>query len=186
MEGATFKMRGGSLVLLIGCLHGGMTAAAWASDERPWSATLAGPQEPGEPLEVTGTVYQADGVIPAVGVQVYVYHADQNGYYSEQATNSSNPRLKATVWTDAAGRYALRTIRPGSYPDARVPAHVHFVLTPEGGAEQRFELRFAGDPFLSPAAVERSAREGGFGEIQPLTRSADGVWHAVRDLRLAQ
>lgn len=149
-------------------------------------AVLASPDEPGEPLHVSGTVYAADGETPVPGAEIYVFHTDADGYYAPGTTDNSNPRLKATITTDENGRYAFRTIRPAPYPGSGVPAHVHYRVrrTPDA-APQSFELHFEGDPLLSERALERSRRAGRFGSVRPLERGDDSVWHAEYDLRLA-
>ena len=147
------------------------------------SAVLIPPGEPGEPLVVTGTVYRSDGETPTAGITLYAYHTDAEGLYS--ATNdNTNPRLKATLQTDAGGRYELRTIRPAPYPGGGVPAHIHYRLSGDGLAEQRLDLHFAGDPYLSERQKERSARLGRFGSIRKLISDGNGGWRCVYDLRL--
>src|SRR5262249_25559084 len=47
-------------------------------------AVLAGPEEPGERLVVTGTVFAPDGVTPAPGVFLYVYNTDATGHYNSE------------------------------------------------------------------------------------------------------
>lgn len=154
-----------------------------SADAKTGMAVLTAPDEPGEPLEVTGTVYAPDGETPVAGVEIYVYHTDAEGLYS--ATNdNTDPRIKATLRTGDDGRYAYRTIRPASYPDGRVPAHVHYVVSGAGYPEQRFNLHFADDPYLSERSRQRSADLGRFGSIRPLESGDDGVWRCVRDLRL--
>ncbi|MGH9841841.1 MAG: intradiol ring-cleavage dioxygenase, partial [Blastocatellia bacterium] len=36
-----------------------------------WETTVSGAGEPGEPMEIGGTIYKADGKTPAVGVILY-------------------------------------------------------------------------------------------------------------------
>ncbi len=153
--------------------------------EPAYSATLAPPGEPGEPLHGTGTVYGPDGVTPAPGVEIYAYHTDAEGVYNEPNDNT-NPRLKGTVRTAADGRYELHTIRPAPYPGGGVPAHIHYRISGGGFPDQRADLNFEGDPYLSTRAVERSAERGRFGSIRPLEKGADGAWHVVFDLRLRE
>ena len=153
------------------------------ADHLPSSAVLTAADEPGEPLRVTGTVYAADGVTTVPGVVLYVYHTDAEGLYS--ATNdNTDPRLKATLASDADGRYEYRTIRPAPYPGGGVPAHVHYVVEGAGYPEQRHDLNFEGDPHLSRRAIERSREKGKFGSVRPLERGGDGVWQVTFDLRL--
>ncbi len=147
------------------------------------SATLVAYDEPGEPLQVTGTVYGPDGVTPAAGVEIYAYHTDAEGLYCATDDNT-DPRLKATVRTGADGRYQLRTIKPAPYPGGGIPAHIHFQLSAGGFPDQRTDLNFAGEPHLSARAKERSASRGRFGSIRPLEKSTGGAWHVVFDLKL--
>ena len=44
-----------------------------------WSTRIAGPDEPGEPLTVSGVVYRPDGRTPAGGVILYLYHTNARG-----------------------------------------------------------------------------------------------------------
>lgn len=156
-----------------------------SADRPSFSAVLVPPGEPGEPLVVTGTVYGPDGETPAAGVSLYAYHTDAKGVYNEPNDNT-NPRLKATLRTGADGRYELRTIKPAPYPGGGVPAHIHFRLSGGGFPDQRADLNFEGDPYLSARAVRHAAERGRFGSIRPLEKGDDGVWRVVFDLKLRQ
>ena len=149
------------------------------------SAVLVSPDEPGEPLLVTGTVVGPDGETPVAGVELYAYHADATGVYNEPNDNT-NPRLKATVRTGADGRYQLRTIKPAAYPGGGIPAHIHYRLSGGGFPDQRADLHFEGDPYLSERAKARSAERGRFGSIRPLEKGDDGGWLVVFDIRLRE
>ncbi len=157
--------------------------ARGVSAEVPSSAVMTSPGEPGEPFHVTGTVYGPDGVTPAARMTVYAFHTDAEGLYSETNDNT-NPRLNATIWTDARGRYELRTIRPAPYPGGGIPAHIHYRISGSDFPDQGFELHFEGDPHLSARTKDRSAKRGRFGSIRPLERGEDGVWHCVFDMKL--
>src|SRR5947209_2933753 len=47
-----------------------------------WQTTIPDSDEPGEPLEIEGSIYKSDGVTPAPDVILYVYHTDAHGHYS--------------------------------------------------------------------------------------------------------
>jgi protocatechuate 3,4-dioxygenase beta subunit len=106
--------------------------------ELGWRTTIAGKNEPGEPLEIRGVIYQKDGRTPAPGVILYVYHTDAKGYYSPapgQTQGRRNGHLRGWMKTDAQGRYELRTIRPAPYPSRDNPAHIHAVVKEPGKNE---------------------------------------------------
>ncbi len=111
------------------------------ADGPTYSAVLTEPGEPGEPLHVTGTVYGPDGETPAAGIELYAYHTDATGVYSETNDNT-DPRLKATVRTGADGRYELHTIKPAPYPGGGIPAHIHYRISGGGFSDQRADLNF--------------------------------------------
>jgi protocatechuate 3,4-dioxygenase beta subunit len=87
--------------------------------------------------------------------------------------------------TDEAGRFELRTIYPGSYPEMRVPRHVHFCLWGGGYPLQWVEeLRFEGDPYLTPAMIAEDNPRGEFRTIRRLTRNRDGTLQCDFKIRL--
>jgi protocatechuate 3,4-dioxygenase beta subunit len=93
---------------------------------------------PGDPLFVTGTVRRADGA-PAAGVSFSAWQTNAQGRYGPDRQHECC-YLQATVTTDQAGRYALRTIVPGSYGGN--PPHIHFDF--HDGVEQ--EILIDGRP----------------------------------------
>src|SRR5215213_10262595 len=50
-----------------------------------WKTMMIGENEPGKPMLISGTIFQPDGVTPASGILLYVYHTDAQGYYSKEA-----------------------------------------------------------------------------------------------------
>ena len=131
-----------------------MTVAAQSIHEAPAGAPSRGrvaPQgEPGQPLAVSGTVVGPDGA-PVAGASLYVYQTDHEGYYGvKPASDNRNPRLKLFLRSDARGAWAFDTIKPGSYPNSRIPAHIHFEVSAPGRPPKIFEIVFEGDPFVTP------------------------------------
>lgn len=158
-------------------------AAAMAAEGLSWSVVIPPAGEPGEPMVISGTIYKPDGVTPVAGAELEVYHTDASGLYGPQG--NSAPRLKGRMRTGVDGRYEFRTIRPGHYPNARIPAHVHARLfAPGGQVKELDEYWFAGDEFVTPAMAAPHASEGRFSPVVELIRGSDGVWHGVRDIRL--
>ncbi len=130
-----------------------LTAAAQTVHEAPAGAPARGrvaPQgEPGQPLAVSGIVVGPDGAAVA-GASLYVYQTDHEGYYGvKPVSDNRNPRLKLFLRSDARGAWAFDTIRPGSYPNSRIPAHIHFEVSAPGRPSKIFEIVFEGDPFVT-------------------------------------
>ena len=145
-------------------------ASAQAVHEAPANAPATGrmapANEPGQPLTVSGVVVGPDNA-PIAGASIYVYQTDREGYYGvKPQSDNRNPRLKLFLRTDARGAYSFETIKPGSYPNGGVPAHIHFEVSAAGRAPNVFEIVFTGDPFITasmrgnPAFSERPI-EGG-------------------------
>jgi catechol 1,2-dioxygenase len=102
---------------------------------------------PGMPLEVSGTVYGADGK-PLAGAVVDVWQASPVGLYDNQDPAQPDMNLRGRFTTDAAGRYFLRSVHPAGYPvptDGPCgellraqqrhpfrPAHLHFMVSHPG------------------------------------------------------
>lgn len=151
----------------------------WHNKKDHWSITIAPKDEPGELMVVTGKVYAEDGKTPLPGMTVYVYHTDAKGRYNNSTTGDRTPRLRGTMTTNSDGRYEYQTIRPASYPDSKIVAHVHYAISGKGYKEQHDELQFEGDPFL-----EGKKGNGRFSDIQPIVKDNDGIWRCTKDIRM--
>ncbi|HEX8178852.1 MAG TPA: twin-arginine translocation signal domain-containing protein [Pyrinomonadaceae bacterium] len=157
--------------------------AADAPAHVSWRTVITSPDERGEPLVMSGRIFQADARTPAAGILLYVYHTDATGYYNHP--NRMPARLRGWMRTGADGRYEFRTIKPAPYPNRDFPAHIHPTLSGPGYPEMWFdEFWFAGDPLITPAKRALLSGRGGFNPIVTLTRGADGVLYGQRDIRL--
>jgi protocatechuate 3,4-dioxygenase beta subunit len=128
-------------------------AARQSVHEAPASASSSGrvaPQgEPGQPLQVSGVVVGHDGA-PIGNASLYIYQTDHEGYYGvKPASDNRNPRLKLYLRTDAKGAWSFETVKPGSYPNSRVPPHIHFEVSAAGRGPKIFEIVFEGDPLVT-------------------------------------
>lgn len=134
---------------------------------------------PGIPLEITGTVYRADGKTPAAGVVIYAWHDNARGVYmtrgGEIAGAGDHGQLRYWVRTDDAGHYRFTTIHPGASRDHRTPALVNITVAPPGGRELR------ADPII--LGNETAVGDTRAGVVHPIT-DAQGVQHVVRDIVL--
>lgn len=148
-----------------------------------WQTTIAGGEEKGEPLVLSGTVVGRDGR-PARDVVLYVWHTNAAGIYPKRGGERGNAQrhgyLRGWVKSGTDGRYRITTIRPGAYPGRTEAAHIHMTLRTPDGVESYFDtIHFAGDPLLRDAA--RTAPS-----TIALVRDANGVWQGTFDVDLAR
>lgn len=167
-------------IALTGC------SPAHGSPRLPSHIVIAGANEPGQRLIVSGRVVGADGK-PRGGVIIEAHHTDNNGIYLADGAHGPNPDVAARLWgrlaTAPNGTYQIDTIRPGGYPGGGAPAHIHIRIR-DGHDEHSEMLEFADDRALTPAMRAKDSVGGTFAMIRPLTRDAPGVWHCTRDFRL--
>ena len=150
----------------------------------PASSEIAGPDEPGQRLIVSGTVYGDDGRTALPGVTVYVYQTDIQGLYNRDGRFGAPHRLKGWTNTDDHGRYEFITIRPGPYPNRSSPAHIHMTVCRRDIPEWWLpETRFQDDPLLTDTDRDAAVRDGRFSNVRALVQ-ADGCWRCTRDVRL--
>jgi len=151
----------------------------------PSRVKIVSEQEPGEPLLVSGTIYSPDGKQPLPGITLYVYQTDATGRYSTSGGDNRGTRIHGVMRTDTQGRYEFRTIKPGSYPNTRNPAHIHAYVSGPGYPEYWIdEYLFADDPFVKDDTKEKAKGQGAFSPIVTVTRGRDGILRAVRDIRI--
>lgn len=172
------------LLALAAWLNPTAQAPTIAEQGAPSRIAIAAKEEPGERLVVAGRVFGPDGVTPLTAASVYVYHTDVKGYYTPGTNDNRNPRLRGYMRTDAEGRYEFSTIKPGSYPNNRIPAHIHYVVTAPGYNERNFEIVFEGDPFLDDRVRREAANEWSGFSLRRLEKDKQGVWRCSQDIKL--
>lgn len=151
-------------------------------------ARLTTAEEPGERLQLSGTVRNGAGQ-PQSGVIVYAYHTDANGHYPEDSRLSGaaarHGRLRGWTRTDASGRYTFLTIRPGAYPGRPEPQHIHLhVIEPGRCTYYLGDVLFDDDPRLTAGLrLEQERAYGGNGIVQPQGDAIAG-WRVARDVDL--
>ncbi|HEX8458879.1 MAG TPA: hypothetical protein VF656_16415 [Pyrinomonadaceae bacterium] len=153
-----------------------------------WETRIAAASEPGEPLEASGHIYRRDGLTPAPGVILYVYHTDARGLYSPAPGATGLTRrhghLRGWMKTNERGEYKFNTIKPASYPNSNIPMHIHPIIKEPDKNEYFIDSwEFDEDPFLTPDIRARRTNICGSGIVR-LTKSTGGVWLAKRDIIL--
>lgn len=128
--------------------------------------TLPDFQKSENKLKVEGIVYLPDGKTPAEDVIVYFYHTNREGIYASEKNAKGWARRhgynRGWIKTDENGYYAFYTIKPGSYPNSNIPAHIHFtVLEPDGKYYYIADCNFKGDIFLTDREINPDSPRGG-------------------------
>jgi len=127
-----------------------------------------------EQLIVSGRVFGMPACTLLAGAMVEVWQADAKGDYSQVGAKPDDPGclLRASLLTDAEGRYAFTTVLPGEYPGR--PRHVHYRVSHKNHATLVTQLYFAGDRGVPEQLVVMPAR------------NEKGVAQATFDITLAQ
>lgn len=148
-----------------------------------WTAKLAPDSDKGERIFISGTIFQGNGKTPAPNTLIYLYHTDIYGIYGQNGEHRHG-RYRGWMLTNAEGKYQFESIKPASYPNSTIAAHVHMTVTNRERKEDWIDsILFEGDRFIS--ASERVPQKGGFQPIVKLTKRTDGKAYAVRDILLA-
>ncbi|MEW6131248.1 MAG: intradiol ring-cleavage dioxygenase [Acidobacteriota bacterium] len=154
--------------------------------ELHWQTKITPASEPGEPLEISGIIYQRDGKTPAPNVILYVYHTDAKGYYSpfpNQTPGRRHGHLRGWMKTNAKGEYQFTSIRPAAYPNRPFPAHIHPIIKePDKNEYWIDEYVFDDDPLLTKAERGKVHNRGGSGIMY--LKKQNGVWVGKRDITL--
>lgn len=151
------------------------------------TGTLPGFADNEPKLHIEGTVFKKDGVTPAAGVIVYIYHTGRDGTYRLQGGETGWGRrhgmYRGWVMTGTDGRYAFDTFRPAAYPDGSEPEHIHLTVKEPGFAPYYLDdFVFADDPGLSEKERAHFPGRGGSGVVLPVT--GEGVLTVTRNLFL--
>jgi protocatechuate 3,4-dioxygenase beta subunit len=91
----------------------------------------------GQPIELVGFVLTRN-CKPVAGALLDFWQADDKGSY-----DNSGFRLRGHQFTDADGRFRLRTVVPGAYVGRT--RHIHVKVQPSGGRVLTTQLYFPGE-----------------------------------------
>lgn len=182
---SAFALTAAALPPALACQQGD-AARASLDARRPARIDIPERQEPGTRLSMSGTIYGPDGE-PAPGVKMFLYHTDAEGYYSRPFSDPRRSRLRGTVWTDARGRYAFDTVKPGHYAGVSQPPplHIHVHLEPPQLPDHWVDsFYFEGDAQLQPGVAARARGLERFSNVVTLKPGESGVLQGVRDFRI--
>jgi len=119
------------------------------------------------------------------GLIIYLYQTDRSGVYNHVNGSWREPRLHGWLKTGDRGEYVIQTIKPGSYPGSRNPAHIHAIVGFPGTSPKWIDdFLFDGDPFLTDQQRQESQANGKFANIIKLSRSGKNVLNGARDITI--
>ena len=117
--------------------------------------------ELGTPLLFQGQVRSTDGS-PLAGAKIELWHADEEGFYSQFAPNIPEWNLRGAFIADDQGNFQIETMQPAPYQiptdgacgqliaaagwHAWRPAHLHLKVSAPGHELLTAQLYFPGDP----------------------------------------
>lgn len=142
-----------------------------------------------KPLAINGIVYEADGKTPARGVVIYLYHTDQDGFYTPgpgaKGWEKRHGRIRSWLRTNEKGEYKFVTLRPAPYPDRSEPAHIHITVKAPGVSEYYLDdYVFDDDPLVTPKYRKKSVNRGGSGIIS--LKDVGNMYKGERNLYLGR
>lgn len=152
---------------------------------------IAGKDEPGERLKITGTVYKADGKSAYPGILIYAYHTDSKGLYSKNGTETGAQKwhghLHGWCKTDSNGNYQIQTIRPARYPDNSMPAHIHAAIKKENGEMYWIsDFVFQDDGLVNEKYLSRVKDMIGGTGVLNVQKDETNTWTGHRDIILTK
>lgn len=161
------------------------TGAIDAPGNVSWRTVLSNETDKGEPIEISGTVFQSDGKTPAASTLIYLYHTDFEGYYGRSGKEHRHGRYRGWMLTDKEGKYTFQTIKPAPYPENRFAAHIHMTVTTARMKEDWIDsILFEGDRLISQQERSRAGQRGGFNPILSFEKGKDGLLRATRNIQL--
>ncbi len=142
---------------------------------------LAGPDEPGQRLIISGQVRNLDCSELIQNAVIDVWHANDAGQYDNSGYN-----LRGYTLSNNQGFYMFETILPGHYPNGGSfrPSHFHLKITPPGFDTLVTQLYFEGDEYIQgdAAASITSGPYDASHRIIPLTTNSQGKLEGTWDI----
>jgi protocatechuate 3,4-dioxygenase beta subunit len=136
----------------------------------------------GSLIRVTGQVLDENGK-PVEGALVDIWQANTHGRYHHEDDPNTAPRDPnfqgwAMVKTDAEGRYAFTTIKPGAYKvneEWSRPPHIHYKVSCRGFHEITTQMYFEGEVLNESDRLLRSVAEEARDSLVVSFQEVDGI-----------
>jgi len=148
----------------------------------------------GEQVFISGTVRDKN-CQPLADTLVEIWQANKYGRYHHRFdSGNQNPidpnfRGWGQMLTNKAGRFAFKTIKPGSYwagQDWRRPRHVHFKVSKKSYQTLVTQMYFRGDPLLKDDYIFNALKDAQKKSLViSFKKSAEAIYMGNFDLTLA-
>jgi catechol 1,2-dioxygenase len=123
--------------------------------DAPWRTRICPTDEPGEPLEITGTVTAADDCRPIADATLDVWQTNARGLYSnllgfDDPSRPGTFNLRGRMKSDNGGSYRFQSIVPGRYPlfwPLTRPRHIHLIVIHPQFEPLTTQIYFEGDKY---------------------------------------
>jgi len=142
-------------------------------------ASIADKTEPGERMELNGSILRKDGKTPARNIILYLYHTNAKGYYTPSGTQTlgrMNGHLTAWVKTDENGKFIIYSVRPAPYPNRKVPAHIHILIKEPNKTRYYIDEVWFDDDLLITKKLKDEAEKRGGDLIIHLVKNNNNTW----------
>ena len=155
------------------------------------TATVTGYDISTHKVQLTGTVYQSDGVTPAKDVVLYIEQANEEGEYEivdNQGHNQVNQ--SAMIKTDANGHYTFYTFIPGhtkeklAYRRTKRAQHIHILVKEPGKLEYELPAFVFDSDWMVTKYYRKRLRKRGDNNLLTLEEK-DGMQIAQKDIVLS-
>ena len=140
---------------------------------------------PGQPMQISGVVYDGSTGKPIPNAKIEVWHTDSSGVYHPQAQgdvsdfSASDINLRGTVAANNQGEYKFTSILPAIYENRR--RHIHYYITAEGYLPLFTQTYWVNDPNTSTDNTDANTEAC---RILTFTDTADGGTEATFDIYL--
>lgn len=137
----------------------------------------------GDVLNLSGTIYQSDGITPIPDAQIESWQCDENQQYDN---TSDEYKLRGTIKTGNDGKYSFKTIVPVPYPDGDTwrPAHIHLRISSGSYQDLITQIYFKGDPYIEVDTA--SASKQAVSRILDINTNSSGEKEVIFDIVLSE
>lgn len=128
------------------------------NEKNYWEIDMRMPNDSGkDSLKISGLLLDTDGSTPMSNIELWIYHADENGYYNK-TSDGTDKGWRHSIYSERArtgpeGQFEIITIRPGGYPDSEHPEHIHIRIKPPRHDEQEHSIYFKDSPRYSKMII---------------------------------